>query len=281
MKIVRSKDTLRSTVQKWKRSGQTIGFVPTMGYFHDGHLALMRESIRISDKTVVSIFVNPLQFGPNEDLDKYPRDQERDSALALKTGVDILFLPQTEIMYPDGYQSVISVPLLSKGMCGESRPGHFQGVATVVAKLFNIVQPDYAVFGEKDFQQLAVLRQMVLDLNIPVTIIGHPIVRESDGLAMSSRNKYLSEAERHDALCLHAAIQFATRRVADKDHVSSQEMIVAIENILNRSRTCRIDYIRVADAVTLEPVDVATKGNLLALAAYFNEKVRLIDNTIL
>jgi pantoate--beta-alanine ligase len=252
-----------------------------MGYLHAGHLALIDEAKRHCNKTVVSIFVNPRQFGPQEDLAKYPRDFERDVQLSQKAGVDLLFAPPAEQIYPKGYQTSVSVKNLSQGLCGGSRPGHFDGVATVVAKLFNLVQPDKAIFGEKDYQQLAVLRQMTADLNFAVTIIGHPIIREHDGLAMSSRNKYLDEVERKNALCLYTALQYGVKQIAATKSMPEQMLRNEVQKIIENTEGCRVDYIAIVNPQNLEAKQIAEPGDLLALAVFVNNKVRLIDNTIL
>lgn len=280
MKCIEDALAMAGIVREWRKKGETIGFVPTMGWFHEGHLALMEESKKRADKTVVSLFVNPRQFGPQEDLTNYPRDHKRDAILAKRAGVDVIFLPTTETMYPDGYQTNISVQKLSKGLCGATRPVHFDGVATVVTKLFNLVQPDIAVFGEKDYQQLALIRQLTKDLNFNIEIIGHPIVREVDGLAMSSRNKYLDEQERKDVLCLSRALDHGRRRVSRSDSgVESNELIEELLAIIHSAPGCEADYIDIVDKTTLISTEIAEPGNILALAVFVNEKVRLIDNT--
>jgi pantoate--beta-alanine ligase len=281
VRIIEDIATLRAQTRNWKAQNMKIGLVPTMGFFHDGHLALMKEAKRKCDKTVVSIFVNPRQFGPQEDLDKYPRDIERDMELARLAGVDLLFCPAVETMYPEGYQTSVSVSLLSRGLCGASRPGHFDGVATVVAKLFNLVQADIAVFGEKDYQQFTLIRQMVLDLDFPVEVVGHPIVREPDGLAMSSRNKYLSAQERIDAVCLHKALLYATQRIAVQKQITAILLIEELREMLEKTPGCRVDYISIVHSKTLTPKTIAEQGDVLALAVFFNNKVRLIDNIML
>jgi pantoate--beta-alanine ligase len=209
MEVIESISEMKNLVKEWKRQGLSIGFVPTMGYLHEGHLALVRRAKELSDRVVVSIFVNPIQFAPGEDYQRYPRDLERDKALLEKEGVDVLFSPKAQEMYPPGFQTYVEVKELSSGLCGRDRSGHFIGVATVVLKLFNILQPDIAVFGEKDYQQLKVIQRMVQDLNLDVKIISHPTVREEDGLAMSSRNTYLSPEERKSAIALYKALNLA------------------------------------------------------------------------
>ena len=281
MKIIEEGFALADHINTWKRAGKTVGFVPTMGFLHEGHLALIRMAQQHSDIVVVSIFVNPKQFGPGEDLEKYPRDIERDIELAGNRNVDILFMPTQEEIYPPGYQTTISLPDLAKPLCGKSRPVHFDGVATVVAKLFNLVQPDVAVFGKKDYQQLTLIRQMTIDLNFRIQIMGHPIVREVDGLAMSSRNKYLDQQERKDALCLFQGLQHAHQQIQEKEKLPAATLIDQVAQILNTPKSCRIDYIEVVDAISLANKETAEKGDIMALAAFFNEKVRLIDNITL
>lgn len=273
--------SLRAQVRRWKQDRLTIGLIPTMGYFHEGHLALMRHVAQLCDKTVATIFVNPRQFGPQEDLTNYPRDLQRDAELAGNNGVHLLFSPSPDDIYPQDYQTDVTVKNLSQGLCGTSRPGHFVGVATVVSKLFNLVQPDIAVFGQKDYQQLAVLKRLVMDLNFPVEIISHPIVREADGLAMSSRNKNLSPQSRQNALCLYKALQYAAQKVGEKKQLPARQIIDELSNRLKPIAECEIDYISIVDPATLKEKDIVQSGDLLALAAYFNNKVRLIDNIIL
>ncbi len=267
-----------SQVKTWRDTEKTIGLVPTMGYFHEGHLSLMRKSHELADKTVATIFVNPRQFGPNEDLEKYPRNLDRDAQLAEEAGVDMLFCPSAATIYPTNYQTNITVDKLSQGLCGTSRPGHFDGVATVVTKLFNIITPDIAVFGKKDYQQLALIRQMATDLNYNIEIIGHDIVREKDGLAMSSRNKYLGEDERQEARCLYEALQMAVATISEKKHVDASVLKNTLRAFLEKTKSCTVDYIEIVDSITLQRKNIAQAGDILALAAYFNDKVRLIDN---
>ncbi len=259
--------------------GLRIGFVPTMGYFHEGHLALMRRARELADKVVVSLFVNPIQFGPREDFKTYPRDLERDARLAEEVGVDVLFVPEIEEMYPPDFQTVVEVTELSKPLCGARRPGHFRGVTTVVLKLFNIVKPHLAVFGLKDYQQYLVIRQMVRDLNLEVEIVGHPTVREKDGLAMSSRNVYLSPEERASATCLYQALKLAEEKIrAGEREVSRLEEELS-RFILSHPHT-RIDYIEFCNPETLAPVHRIEGPVLLALAVFVGP-ARLIDNAII
>lgn len=257
--------------------GQRISLVPTMGCFHEGHLSLMRLARGKAGRVIVSLFVNPLQFGPREDFAAYPRDFERDARLAAEQGVDVIFAPTAAEMYPAGFQTKVSVRELTLHLCGASRPGHFDGVATVVSKLFAITRADCAVFGEKDFQQLAVIRRMAADLNLGVEIIGHPIVREDDGLAMSSRNTYLELADRPAALCLYQSIRLARKEAAGGQWATAALAAQVREYILSFAGT-EIDYVSFVDAGTLEPAAVVDEHTLLALAVRINGKVRLIDN---
>ena len=279
MEIISDPAQMRQTARDWRSQGKRIALVPTMGYFHEGHLSLMRYGREAADKLVVSLFVNPAQFGPNEDLARYPRDLERDSSMAREVGVDILYTPPAEVMYPQGYQTYVAVEELSKPLCGKSRPGHFKGVATVVLKLLNQVQPDIAVFGEKDYQQLQVIRRLVADLDVPVEIVGRPIVREADGLAMSSRNTYLSPEERAAALCLFRAIRDA-RELVVSGAKSRESVMEAVKGIIAATPHTDIDYIALVDPVTLQEIDTIDNEARLALAVRVG-KTRLIDNTLL
>jgi len=270
---------IRADLAGPRAGGQKIGFVPTMGFLHDGHLSLVRECRRSADLTVVSIFVNPLQFGPQEDLARYPRDPERDADLLRKEGVDILFLPEDKEMYPDGYGTSVEVARLQDKLCGRSRPGHFKGVATVVLKLFNIVQPDCAFFGQKDAQQVVVIRRMAADLNLEVEIKALPIVREPDGLAMSSRNVYLSAEERQAALVLFRSLEEA-RRSFERGERSAAAIRESVLNRLASEPLARLDYAEVVNPNTLDPAERADEGTLIALAVYFG-RTRVIDNIIL
>lgn len=279
MKIITSTKEMQQTALDLRQEGNRISFVPTMGFLHEGHASLLREGRRRGDVLVLSIFVNPIQFGANEDLDRYPRDMERDCRIAAECGVDIVFTPSAADMYPAGFQTSVSVRELTKPLCGANRPGHFDGVATVVAKLFNIVQPDLALFGNKDYQQLAVVRRMVADLSMPVEIIGMPIVREQDGLAMSSRNAYLSPAERQSALCLSRAIMEVRAMYAAGEN-SVAALLGKAHAIIGQESSAVIDYLEFRDGWTLEPAVSATEGTLMALAVKIG-KTRLIDNTVL
>ena len=260
-------------------SGQTIALVPTMGFFHEGHLELMRAGRRLADKLVISIFVNPTQFGPSEDLEEYPRDMEGDLAKAREVGVDIAFIPSAEEMYPDGFQTSVTVEDISKYLCGISRPHFFGGVATIVTKLFNITKPHLSIFGQKDFQQLAVIRRMVKDLDMGIEIIGVPTVRESDGLAMSSRNSYLNPEERSSALSLKKSIEMAKDMVrrGEKDATG---VISAIKTLISSHPFTKIDYISICDPITMEDKSVIEGEFLLALAVKIG-KSRLIDNCLI
>jgi len=267
----------------WSReviaSGKTIALVPTMGYFHEGHLSLMRLAGRLADLVVVSLFVNSLQFGPNEDLSRYPRDLEMDEGMAANTGVDILFVPSDNDMYAPDFDSLVRVGGITNTLCGEKRPGHFEGVSTVVAKLFNIIRPHYAVFGQKDFQQLSVIRKMVQDLNWDIEIVSHPIVREDDGLAMSSRNTYLSIEERRKALCLYESIRHAKARVAE-GITDAGRLKSEIQDIISANSGVSIDYISVVDKDTLSDMEIIDSQSVLALAVRVGA-TRLIDNCML
>jgi pantoate--beta-alanine ligase len=261
-----------------ERRGE-IALVPTMGYLHEGHASLMVEAKKRAKTVVVSVFVNPTQFGVNEDLESYPRDLERDMRVALEAGVDVIFAPQAADMYPAGYQSYVNVEGLTTHLCGASRPGHFRGVTTVVTKLFNIVAPKVAIFGKKDFQQLAVIRRMVRDLNMDLEIVGVPIVREADGLALSSRNTKLDPAQREKALSLSKAIA-AAKGAFRRGEKSVAELSKTARAVIEGEGGGEIDYLEFRDADTLEPLATADEKTLLALAVRFGS-VRLIDNCIL
>jgi pantoate--beta-alanine ligase len=279
MKIINSIFSMRKQSLEWKQKGLSVVLVPTMGFFHEGHLALMREAGSKADRVIVSLFVNPAQFGPNEDLNRYPRDFDQDAKLAEREGVGCLFCPDSGDIYPSGFQTWIRVEGLSQGLCGASRPEHFRGVATIVAKLLIIVQPDKAIFGQKDFQQLQVIRRMVSDLNIPVNIIAHPIVREPDGLAMSSRNTYLDAKERESAPSLFQALRLAEKMVA-RGCGSGPEVVRAVRNHIQSFGNTKIDYIFLGDPETLKQRQDIVGETLLALAVWIG-KTRLIDNTLL
>jgi len=268
----------RAASRAAKAAGGRVGLVPTMGYLHRGHLELVRRARELADWVVVSIFVNPTQFGPTEDLERYPKDFERDRALCEGAGVDALFAPSAAEMYPAGFQSYVSVEELSRPLCGVSRPGHFRGVATVVAKLFHLSEADVAVFGEKDYQQLQVIRRMVRDLDLPVEIVGVPTVREPDGLALSSRNKYLTAPERERALCLSRALS-AAQDLVEAGEPDAGRVLERVGAILAEGRA-EVDYAELRDAETLQPVDRIREEVILALAARIGA-TRLIDNRVL
>ncbi len=280
MEILQKPDDMHHWVRAQRRSGATIGLVPTMGFFHDGHLSLMRLAAQHADTVVVSLFVNPTQFGPNEDLDRYPRDFERDMLMLRREEVAAVFAPTPDLMYPPGFQTEVRVQHLTKFLCGRTRPVHFAGVATVVTKLFNIVQPDVAVFGEKDFQQLAVIRRFVADLNLPVCIIGGPIVREDDGLAMSSRNANLDRSHRASALSLSTGLALAREMYGRGDRDAASITAAVQRHILSFPHTA-IDYVSLFDSRSLEPVQQVDAHTRLALAVHIDGKVRLIDNGLL
>lgn len=256
--------------------GKEIAFVPTMGYLHEGHLSLLRAGRKAGDVLVLSIFVNPLQFGEGEDFSAYPRDTERDLELARSCGVDIVFIPNEKDLYPEGFSTSVEVEGLTEILCGQSRPGHFRGVTTVVCKLLNLVRPDRAYFGRKDYQQLAVIRRMVTDLNLGVEIISMPIVREPDGLAMSSRNVYLDPDERRQARCLVESIQLA-RAMYKGGELRAEEILDRVRTRIEMEPSARVDYARICHMDTLDEMELVTEESVLLLAAYIGS-VRLIDN---
>lgn len=277
MEVVTTIAQVREKIKQWKKEGKTIGFVPTMGYLHEGHGSLM-ERARENDKVVVSIFVNPMQFGPNEDLASYPRDLEKDKNYCESLGVDLIFHPEPEEMYGERFCSYVDMSVLTEELCGKSRPVHFRGVCTVVSKLFNIVQPNRAYFGQKDAQQLAIIKQMVEDLNIDVEVIGCPIVRESDGLAKSSRNTYLNTEERKAALILNQAVKLGQKLAqnGEKDAIIIKEAMVAK---IESEPLAKIDYVKIVDGLTMQPVAKIESTVLVAMAVFIG-KTRLIDNFI-
>ena len=279
MKICDKIEDVRKQVKEWKKEGLTIGFVPTMGYLHEGHRSLMEAARKENDKVVVSIFVNPMQFGPTEDLDSYPRDLDKDAVLCEGVGVDLIFHPESQEMYPEGFCSYVDMNGLTTELCGKTRPTHFRGVQTVVLKLFHIVTPDNAYFGQKDAQQLAVIRRMVKDLSVDVTIHGCPIVREEDGLAKSSRNTYLNEKERKAALILSQSLAVGKELIASGETDASR-IKQAIADKIATEPLARIDYVDVVDFDTITPVDTISGSTLVAIAVYIG-KTRLIDNFIL
>ena len=278
MQVIENINEIKSIVKEWKKQNLSIGFVPTMGFLHSGHLSLIKAA-RKHDKLVVSIFVNPLQFGANEDLDKYPRDLQKDSALCEKEGVDVLFVPSVAQMYPAGFSSFVDMHSLTDKLCGASRKGHFKGVCTVLTKFFNLIKPDEAYFGQKDAQQCAVVRQMVSDLNMSVEIEICPIVRENDGLAKSSRNVYLSEAERKAALVLSRAV-FLGEKLVKNGEKSAKVIEEAMRQELASEKLARIDYVAIVNANTIQSVQ-EIKGDILGAIAVYIGKTRLIDNFLL
>lgn len=269
----------RDQISQWKAQGLKVALVPTMGFLHEGHESLMQSALKMSDRLVVSIFVNPAQFGPGEDLDRYPRDMEHDLEVCKRNCVDLVFSPDPMTIYPQGYSTYVEVQGLAEGLCGKSRPGHFRGVCTVVNKLFNIVQPDFAFFGQKDAQQLAVIKRMSKDLNLPLKVLGCPIIREKDGLAKSSRNAYLSPDERHAALALSRSLSLAQKaiEVGERNAAALTELIMSE---LQSSQLVRADYVEIVDNKSLKPLDRLEGEVLIALAAYVG-KTRLIDNTLI
>ena len=278
MKTFKTPGEMNSWSVAERSAGRKIAFVPTMGALHDGHLSLLRRARKMADRLVLSIYINPAQFGPSEDLSRYPRDLEGDIAKTASIGVDALFLPTDEAIYPRGFQTFVDVEEVSKPLCGLSRPGHFRGVATVVAKLLNIVAPDVAIFGEKDFQQLAMIRRMVADLNMPVEIAGCPIVREPDGLAMSSRNRYLSADERIAALSLNHSLLMA-QGLIDDGETDPVALLKRVRLFIEETGLAKIDYANLVDPDTLLDLEAMRRPALLALAVVIG-KTRLIDNRL-
>ena len=279
MRIIEEVTEMQQQADAWRREGKRIAFVPTMGYLHQGHLDLLRAAGRLGDLTLMSIFVNPSQFGPGEDYQSYPRDLDRDIQLATEVGTDVAFTPLPEEVYPEGYQTHVEVTEVTRNLCGRSRPVFLRGVATVVTKLFHIVKPHAAVFGEKDFQQLVTIRRMVRDLNMDVDIVGHPIVREPDGLAMSSRNVYLNAEQRRIALRLNQSLQRA-RVLVDVGERRAEALLAMVKDFLTGDDGVRIDYVQLCHPETLEDVSLVNGPTLLALAAWVGP-ARLIDNCVL
>ena len=278
MKIVGTVKEVREQVKEWKKQGLSVGFVPTMGYLHEGHKSLMDEARKGNDKVVVSIFVNPMQFAPTEDLATYPRDLDHDAALCESAGVDLIFHPEAEEMYEKDFCSFVDMTGLTEGLCGKTRPIHFRGVCTVVNKLFNIVTPDHAYFGQKDGQQLAVIKRMVRDLNMDIEIVGCPIVREEDGLAKSSRNTYLSPEERKAALILSKTV--ALGKELAKTEKDANKVVEAMKKNIETEPLAKIDYVEAVDALSMAPVEKLEGTCMLAMAVYIG-KTRLIDNTLI
>lgn len=279
MKVIESAREMQSISESLRLSGKKISFVPTMGYFHEGHVSLMREARKTADHVVVSIYVNPTQFGPNEDFSKYPRNFERDAEMAGSAGVDVIYFPSNAEMYPEGYQTYVNVEKVTQNLCGISRPIHFRGVTTVCCKLFNIVKPHSAIFGKKDYQQLAAIRRMVADLNMDLEIVGMPTFRETDGLAMSSRNVYLSAEQRVSALTLVASLKLAQKRYAAGER-KAPAIIAEAEKLINSAPFTEIDYVKICDATSLEDVVDIKQEVVMALAVKVG-KTRLIDNSVL
>ena len=278
MEIIRTVRDMQIKSDEIRKARRSVGFVPTMGYLHEGHLSLIRLAREKADVVVVSIFVNPTQFGPGEDLDTYPRDFERDETLATDAGADIIFYPPAEEMYPDGYATYITVEVLTDTLCGASRPWHFPGVTTVCMKLFHAVKPHFSVFGQKDAQQVAVIKRMVKDLDLDIDVLVGPIVREEGGLAMSSRNTYLSVDERQDALSLNQSLRMAMGMVGDGER-DSDRLIQAMKSMIEAKTHTKIDYVEIVDPETMQPLKRIEDKALIALAVFLG-KTRLIDNSV-
>ena len=279
MKVVGTIKEVRELVKEWKKNGETVGFVPTMGYLHEGHGSLITKARENNDKVVVSIFVNPMQFGPTEDLDSYPRDLEKDSKFCESLGADLIFHPEPEEMYHDDFSSYVDMSVLTEELCGLSRPVQFRGVCTVVTKLFNIVQPDNAYFGQKDAQQLAIIKHMVQDLNMDINVVGCPIVREEDGLAKSSRNTYLSPEERKAALILSKTVKLA-KELIDAGEKDADVVVAKMKENIETEPMAKIDYVKAVNGLTMQQQKEIKAPMLIAMAVYIG-KTRLIDNMIL
>lgn len=279
MKVCQKIFEIKKNLSFDKRQGLSIGFVPTMGYLHEGHLSLVRESRKTTDKTVVSIFVNPTQFGPQEDFQDYPRDLKRDIALLEELGVNYVFAPTVEEMYPSGYKTYVEVTQLQDKLCGRSRPGHFRGVCTIVLKLFNIIQPDWAFFGQKDAQQAIIIKKMVNDLNLEIKFKVLPIVRDKDGLALSSRNTYLSPEQRQAALVLYQSLQLAQRLFSEGERKTSV-IKQAMAELIRQEPLAKIDYVEIVEMENFEEISFISDKALVALAVFIGP-IRLIDNIIL
>ncbi len=277
MEIVTKKSQVKDIVSKWRKDGLSVGLVPTMGYLHEGHESLIKRAVQENDRVVVSIFVNPMQFGPKEDLATYPRDIEADGKLCDDAGAALIFHPEPEEMYEEGFCSFVDMTGLTNALCGLSRPVHFRGVCTVVNKLFNIVKPDRAYFGEKDAQQLAVVKRMVKDLDMGITIVGCPIIREADGLARSSRNTYLSQEGRQAALVLSRSIFMGKKMIEDGER-NPEAIKKAMRELIGREPMARTDYVEIVNAATMKSVDVIEGDILCAIAVYIGDEARLIDN---
>ena len=279
MKVVGTIKEVRELVKEWKKNGETVGFVPTMGYLHEGHGSLITKARENNDKVVVSIFVNPMQFGPTEDLDSYPRDLEKDSKFCESLGADLIFHPEPEEMYHEDFSSYVDMSVLTEELCGLSRPVHFRGVCTVVTKLFNIVQPDNAYFGQKDAQQLAIIKHMVQDLNMDINVVVCPIVREEDGLAKSSRNTYLSPEERKAALILSKTVKLA-KELIDAGEKDADVVVAKMKDNIETEPMAKIDYVKAVNGLTMQQQKEIKAPMLIAMAVYIG-KTRLIDNMIL
>ena len=276
MKIFVTIESIRKICREKRLNGAKIGLVPTMGALHEGHLSLVRIAKEKADFVVVSIFVNPIQFSPSEDFEKYPRNLERDSTLLEEAGADAVFAPNVKIIYPENFSTFVEVKGISEHLCGEFRPGHFKGVTTVVCKLFNIICPDFAVFGEKDAQQLAVIKKMIYDLNMDIKIISAPIIREKDGLAMSSRNVYLNPDERYEAATIYRSLREG-KNIANSGETSRVKIVEIIRSILQSSPLIKVEYIEIVDSQSMKPVDLVKEGALIMIAVRIG-KTRLIDN---
>ena len=278
MKIIKTIRGMKQFSEEQKKNGKIIGFVPTMGFLHEGHLSLMRAAEKDCDIVIVSIYVNPTQFAPTEDLDKYPRDFERDKKLCEEVGVDVIFYPSNEEMYPDGYSTFVKTEKLSEKLCGVSRPTHFRGITTIVLKLFTIVRPHKSYFGLKDCQQFIIVKKMIHDLNLDIEIVGCPTVREEDGLAMSSRNTYLNPEERKQATVLSRSLKHAKNLFLDGE-TDAEKLKKQISDMINKT-SGKIDYVEIVNPNSLESVKTVSKGDVIALAVFYG-KTRLIDNVVL
>lgn len=279
MQVVKTIDEIRKMVKGWRKEGLSVGLVPTMGFLHEGHKSLILRAAAENDRVVVSDFVNPTQFGPGEDLESYPRDINRDAALCEEAGASVIFNPEPSEMYASDFSTYVNMENLSKGLCGKTRPIHFRGVCTVVSKLFNIVAPDRAYFGQKDAQQLAIIRRMVRDLNFDIEIVGCPIIREADGLAKSSRNTYLNAEERQAALCLSRAVRLGEKMAAEGEK-DADRIVSEMISLIKAEPLAKIDYVEAVNGITIEPVKKIEGTVLVAMAVYIG-KTRLIDNFII
>lgn len=279
VKTIENISRMTTFVKMIREEGKSIGFVPTMGYLHEGHMSLVKAAKKHTDVVVMSIFVNPKQFGPNEDFEKYPRDLKHDEEMASESGVDVIFYPSLKDMYPEGYATYVTVEKLTKPLCGESRPGHFSGVATVVTKLFNIVKPDVAYFGQKDMQQALMIKKMASDLNMDLEVKIMPTVREKDGLAISSRNMYLNETERKDATILYQSLKQAEALIKGGEG-DSRKIIKVIEDMIKSRPSAKSDYVKVVDTKELKDIKTLSGEIMIALAVFFGN-TRLIDNIII